>query len=181
MYTLLHSPSLPRATSCAPAEPECEPLPDRCRRLLVPVKQLSDVDAALAYVGRLYGAALVRLLLLHVKPPPSAHTLLDAPAQQAMAAEEGAASTLLAQAGLQCEAHALQHSSFILSGDIAFSILDAAESLDCDEIVMPRRSDWIRRIFSSETVRKVARMRRHVPLVLVDPDGAPYSAEEACA
>lgn len=181
MYTLQPASALPLASSCATTGPESEPNPDRCRRLLVPVKQLSDVDAALAYVTRWYGAALVRLLLLHVKSPPSAHTLLDTPAQQAMAAEEGAACILLEQAGRQCEARALQHSSFILSGDVAFSILDAAESLDCDEIVMPRRSDWIRRIFSSETVRKVERMRRHVPLVLVDADGAPYTGEEAYA
>ncbi len=181
MYTLQPASALPHARSCTASDPDLEPVPDRCRRLLVPVKQLSDVDAALAYVGRLYGAAVVRLFLLHVKPPPSALALLDTPAQQAMAAEEGAASVLLAQAGRQCEARALQHHSFILSGDVAFSILDAAESLDCDEIVMPRRSDWIRRIFSSETVRKVERMRRHVPLVLVDAAGTPHAGEEAYA
>ncbi|HZV65725.1 MAG TPA: universal stress protein [Telluria sp.] len=157
--------------------PEPEPASDRCRRLLVPVKQLGDVDAALAYVARAYGAAPVRLLLLHVKSPPSALPLLDMPAQHAMATEEGAAGALLAQAGRQCEARALQHSGFILSGDVAFSILDAAESLDCDEIVMTRHGDWMHRLFSSETVRKVERMRRHVPLVLVDADGAPQGEE----
>ena len=180
MYTLQHAPFLSLLSSRAMADPGPAPEANRCRRLLVPVKQLGDVEAALAYVTRSYGAAPVRLLLLHVKSPPSALALLDVPAQHAMAAEEGAAGALLARAGRQCEARALQHSSFILSGDVAFSILDAAESLDCDEIVMTRRGDWMRRLFSSETVRKVERMRRHVPLVLVDAAGAPQG-EEACA
>lgn len=144
-------------------------MPGHCLRLLVPVKRLSDLEVALTYVAQLPGDPPVRVFLLHVTPAAPCGKLLDAQAQQSMAAEECGASALLAQAARHCDAHALQHSSYILSGDVAFSILDAAELLGCDGIVMARRTDWLRRIFSSETMRKVERLRRHVPLLLVDP------------
>ena len=154
-------------------------LAEPCLRLLVPVKRLSDLDAVLAYVRNAAGRTLVRLFLLHVTPPARPDNLLDLAARDAMAAGERSACSLLAQAAKHCEAHALQQSSYILSGDVAFSILDAAELLGCDEIVMARRTDWLRRFFSSQTVRKMGRLNRHVPLVLVDSDGIAF--EEARA
>jgi nucleotide-binding universal stress UspA family protein len=133
------------------------------RRLLVPVKQISDVEAALEYLLTLDHGADVHLAFLHVTSSSGAVSSGTYP---------GYAEKLLEQAESLCRADAIAYESHILAGDVVFSILDAAELLTCDAIVMPcvKRWRW-RHFFSTETVRKVEQLSRDVPLVLIDAAG----------
>ncbi len=58
-------------------------------------------------------------------------------------------------------------------GDIVFQILDVAEQLECDEIVLPMPYPRWARLFSPDIVREVARRQRSVPVTTVSPQGMP--------
>ncbi|MCL4723826.1 MAG: universal stress protein [Rhodocyclaceae bacterium] len=56
-------------------------------------------------------------------------------------------------------------------GSIVFQILDIAEQLDCDEIVLPvPRARWSS-LFSTDVVREVVRLKRGIPVCTVNADG----------
>lgn len=58
-------------------------------------------------------------------------------------------------------------------GDIAFEILDVAEQLECNEIVLPIPCPRWARLFSLDIVREVVRRQRAVPVTTVTPTGRP--------
>lgn len=132
-------------------------------RMLVPVKQVGDVEAVLAYLLTLDRGTDVSLAILHVTAPTEAISSADHP---------GYAEILLEQVESRCRAGCVEHESYILAGDLVFSILDAAELLACDAIVMPvlKTRSW-HFFFLTRTVRKMQRLRRDVPLVLINANG----------
>ena len=141
--------------------------PGKKCRVLVPVKRVSDVDAVLAYA---VARAALHLAFLHVESVTEA---------LAGAACDGYAEALLGYAEKRCRAVALAHESHILAGDLVFSILDAAELLACDAIVMARvqgRRRW-HHFFSANIVRQVARKSRAVPLIVIDANGLVIRSE----
>lgn len=139
------------------------------RRLLAPVKRAGDIDAALAYVLAHGGGAALQLTLLHVTPSVAAPFA---------AAAAGDAGLLLAAAEARCLAVAVAHESHLLSGELAFSILDAAEMLACEAILLtyPEWRPW-HGLFPPPTVRALRRLRRDVPLVIIGADGAVIGGE----
>lgn len=58
-------------------------------------------------------------------------------------------------------------------GDIVFQILDVAEQLECDEIVLPMPYPRWARLFTPDIVREVARRQRSVPVTTVNAQGMP--------
>lgn len=58
-------------------------------------------------------------------------------------------------------------------GNIVFEILDVAEQLECDEIVLPIPCPRWARPFSLDIVREVVRGQRTVPVTTVNSDGMP--------
>lgn len=137
---------------------------DKNSRLLVPIKGIGEVEAALAYLLTLEQDAAVDLAILHVTAPTD---------QISSAADPGYAEILLDKAESRCRGQAVAHASFILAGDLVFSILDAAELLDCDAILMPvlKNRPW-HFFFPTKTVRKIQQSQCDVPLVLIDANGA---------
>ena len=59
-------------------------------------------------------------------------------------------------------------------GDIVFSILDTAEELDCDEIVMPTPKKWAGSFITRDIALDVQLRQRGVPVVFVDNKGAVF-------
>ena len=59
-------------------------------------------------------------------------------------------------------------------GDIVFSILDAAEEFDCDEIAMPAPQPGLAQLFSRAIAAEVRRQRGDIPVVMVDSEGLPH-------
>lgn len=131
--------------------------------MLVPVKQLGDVEAALSYLQTLDRGSHVHLALLHVTASTEAI---------AAAAHPGEAELLLEQVEALCRAEFIAHESHIRAGDLVFSILDAAEMLACDAIVLPvlNTRPW-HFFFLTSTARQMRQLRRDVPLVLINANG----------
>ncbi len=63
-----------------------------------------------------------------------------------------------------------------LEGDIPFEILDLAEQLDCDEIVLPLPHPRWAKLLSTDVVRQVLERQRNIPVVTVDARGEPRQA-----
>ncbi len=76
------------------------------------------------------------------------------------------AAQALEQAGIPAQTNYLE-------GNIVFQILDVAEQLECDEIVLPIPYPRWARLFSLDIVREVIRRQRSVPVTTVDPHGMP--------
>lgn len=68
------------------------------------------------------------------------------------------------------EKHILYRGIF-KQGDIVFSILDTAEELECDEIVMPLPHTGLLSVFSRDIVAAVKRQQRDVPVVAINCNG----------
>lgn len=58
-------------------------------------------------------------------------------------------------------------------GNVVFEILDAAEQLGCDQIILPAPAHGWRRIFSRGIVARVRRKQRTVPVITVNRGGLP--------
>lgn len=132
------------------------------KRLLVPVKRVGDVVAVLSYLATLDNHP-VNLAIVHVTAPTTA---ISAPALP------GDAERLLDQVEAYCRADAVAHESFIVDGDPAFSILDAAELLACDAIVLPvvTTRPW-HYFLLNNMARRILRLQRDVPVVFINADG----------
>jgi nucleotide-binding universal stress UspA family protein len=78
----------------------------------------------------------------------------------------GEAVHSLRQAGIPVQSHDRE-------GDIAFEILDFAEQLQCDEIVLPAPYPRWAKLFTPDITREVLRRKRTVGVTTVDCDGVP--------
>jgi nucleotide-binding universal stress UspA family protein len=126
-------------------------------RLLAPIRRISEIEPALRHAAACDGGASVCFL----------HVCGDVPHER----EGEQAAALLAWAAASSRNLGVAYDSYIMSGEVAQVIVDAAELLDCTRIVVARSASWTQRIFSSGTVRKVQRLSRNVPLVQVDSNG----------
>jgi nucleotide-binding universal stress UspA family protein len=155
---------------------QAAPAQDKVLMLLMPIKRAGDVIYGARYARRLreWGIA-VKINVLHVTPADAAFAALRPRRHADSEAEE-----LLREATLYLERWRLGCSSFIFSGDVVFSILDAAEMLDCQEIVLPAvaAGRW-QRLFCCDVTRRIARASRSATVVLADPDGM-HRARTGC-
>ena len=155
------SSRLPAACESNPARPDLAGA--RVLSLLLPIKHACDIVHGTRYARRLREWGIpVKVNLLHVTRASHA----------ADHDEAGPVAELLREATLYLLRSQIEHRTLILSGEVVFSILDAAEQLNCHEIVLPEvhSTPWLR-LFSSNIVRQLARARNGVPLVLADPNG----------
>lgn len=136
-------------------------------RLLVPLKVAGDLAAVLPYLLSLADKASIRVLFLHVRPAG------------ADAAGRADGECLLDSAARACAPHAIAHELLLVEGEVAFAILDTAESLACDQIVVPRTGGggW-RQLFVTPVVRQLQALGRDVPLLLIGHAGAAACAVE---
>lgn len=134
-------------------------------RLLVPLKHAADLANALPYLRSLADKVGIRVMFLHVRPV-GAWAAADAPQGQD-------AERLLDSAACACEQFAIEHELLLEEGEVAFAILDTAESLACDQIIVPRANagGW-RQLFASPVLRQLQALGRDVPLVLIGPAAA---------
>jgi len=174
---MMQAPHVSRRAGAAPAgAPVGRRGDDKVLMLLIPIKRAGDVVHGARYAKRLLEWGVrVKVNLLHVTPARrETGPLLLRPEQGEERAEE-----LLREATLYLSRSRVEHSTYIFSGDILFSILDAAELLDCHEIVLPstRPGQW--RLFSGDLARRIARASRSATVVLADPNGVRRPAHAA--
>lgn len=141
--------------------------------LLVPIRRAPDVIYGACYAKNLLARGVrLKVSLLHVTKP-----MRDDPAFQSFTTgidlvEEEHAEAMLKEAALHLNQCHIPHRTYIISGDIVFSILDAAEMLGCHGIVLPASQHrlWLRP-FSGGLIGKITQSAREVPVITVDSNG----------
>ena len=127
-------------------------------RLLVPVKGPAGASQAIGYaISRSAGGGRVEVALLHVEAVPR-------PGQQGVGALFVRARRMLERRDIDCCA-------YVRSGPVVFSILDAAEELDCSEIVVPAPARPLARLWSHRVVDALLAGQRSIPVVTVNQRG----------
>lgn len=140
-------------------------------RLLVPVKDGEDAAQAIAYaIRRRAEGRKVAVCLLHVEESASAEPQklhsFGAPGRGQRRDVFSDAMRMLA--GLDIE-----FSAYVRRGPLVFTILDAAEELDCSEIVLPEQPRGWLRFLSRNIVTTVLARQRSSRVVTVCKDGLP--------
>jgi hypothetical protein len=87
------------------------------------------------------------------------------------------AKWLLEDAALPLRENRIKHVAYIREGNVVFEILDAAEQLNCSEIVLPSPPHGWMRFLTRNVVSRVLRKQRAVPVVTVNQHGLPGKLE----
>jgi len=143
------------------------------RRLLLPIDATERSRWGIGYALALHRAGQrIEATLLSIAEPITDGRILRFrtpiarfQAERARHLLEEAAQALTGE-GIRCR-------TLFREGEIVFEILDAAEQLECTEIVLPAPAPRLLALFSDDTVRKVLRQRREIPVVVVDQNGVP--------
>lgn len=169
--------TIPRGTE-ATMSGYAQHLPDlRRKRLLVPINADEDSRWGAAYAMRCHKAGEeLEVCFLNVGEIITQWQVLRVRTQAEIASFQAGraeafieeASRPLLDAGIECR-------GFFKRGDIVFSILDTAEELQCDEIVLPLPQAGWSALLSRGLVGAIARGRRSVAVVMVDQSGTPMS------
>ena len=145
----------------------------RIRRLLVPINALEDSRWGVQYALRLHQEGIqVEVILLNVGEPITQWQVLRFRTQQEIAQfQSERAQAFIEEASQPLDAAGIQCRGVFRQGELVFSILDVAEALDCDEIIMPTPCRGILDFFSCDTVSAVRKQQRGIPVVIVDSQG----------
>lgn len=140
------------------------------RRLLIPVKDAESAAGTISYAirRRAEGLALT-VFLLHVENAfPAWQPMAETGFQSGKPDERKGIFTELRQ---MLEGLNIEVSAYIRHGPLVFSILDAAEEFDCDEIVVPAPHKGPLRILSHNVVANLLARQRSVHVVAVSRHG----------
>lgn len=140
-------------------------------KVLAPIKAPAEVLHGARYASRLMdkGRQVTVCMLYVAKRMGSQTTNTTAPVMGHSEAVEENARALLNEATALLVAHGIPHSSIVRWGDVAFTILDVAEELQCNEILLPpRRPRFWPRLFSKGIAERLVAAQRNVPLVTSD-------------
>lgn len=146
-------------------------------RLLVPIDAAADWRNAAQYVrARLREGRNVDVRLLHVTDPVEDWQSLRFPAEQQVADHRTErAGHLLQDAANAFASIGATQRSYVRQGDAVFLILDLAEELGCDAIILPLPSAMWRALGVGRIARSVRRRERAVPVLTVDRTGSPVT------
>jgi nucleotide-binding universal stress UspA family protein len=147
------------------------PTRDTARRLLIPIDATERSRWALRYALARH-AQPVHVDLLFVAEPVTSLEVLRFRTQAEIADfQSKSAQWLLEDAAQPLQDAGLSVRSHFREGDVASQIVDAAEQLGADAIVLPPpRPLWLN-FLTRGIVRKVLRRARATPIVHVDRDG----------
>lgn len=144
-------------------------------RLLVPINANASSRWGVRYAvqRRLEGSA-VEVVLLNVGEIVTQWQVLRFRTQQEVAQfQSERAQAFIDDAGALLAAENIPYRGLFKQGDIVFSILDAAEELDCDEIALPAPQPGLANLFARDIVAEVRRHQSDIPVIVVDSDGLP--------
>lgn len=148
-------------------------------RLLVPINANETSRWGVQYALRKRREGIsVEVILLNVGEPIHQWEVLrfhtqqeieDFQTERAQAFFEETAQALLAE-DIPCR-------GFFRHGDITFSILDTAEEMGCNEIVVPVPRKRLMNLFTRDVVKQIQRQQRACRVVTVNREGTPTAAE----
>jgi universal stress protein family protein len=151
------------------------------RRLLLPVDATERSRWGIRHVlARHQAGQAVDVALLFVGEPVTDWRVLRFRTHAEIARFQAErAHYLLDEAAQPLAGHGIPCRTLFREGEVVFEILDAAEQLNCSEIVLPKAPPRLLTLLSSDVVRGVLRHQRSVPVVIVDKNGAPngYSTQ----
>ncbi len=144
-------------------------------RLLVPVNANDDSRWGIAYALRLHAQGrAVDVCCLNVGEPVTQWEVLRFRTQAEIARFQAErAQAFIEEACAPLSAERIPCRGFFKRGSVVFSILDTAEELACDAIVMPPPAGGLLGLLSKEIVATVMRKSRTVPVITVDRRGMP--------
>jgi len=144
-------------------------------KLLLPVDATQRSRWGIDYaIARRQSAPGVVISLLHVAEPVKAWQVLRFwTEQEARHFQTERANHLLEDAAEPLRRAGITVDTNYREGDIVFEILDVAEQLGCDEIVLPTPHSRLAGLFSTDVVREIFRRKRSVPVTTVDSRGVP--------
>lgn len=147
----------------------------KARRLLIPVKKAKDAGRAVTYAIRRRAEGLdVAVCLLHVEESPTQWQVLLGNAE-VQTVKRRRADHIFAPAMRMLDGLDIEFAAYVRSGPIVFTILDAAEELACDEIVVPAHGRGLLRWLSRRVVPVLAARQRSARLVEVTNNGVAVS------
>ena len=145
-------------------------------RLLVPINANADSRWGVRYaLQRHLEDAAVEVILLNVGEIVTQWQVLRFRTQQEVAQFQAErAQAFIDEASAPLAAENIPYRGVFKQGDVVFSILDAAEEFDCDEIAMPAPQPGLTQLFSRAIAAEVRRQRGDIPVVMVDSEGLPH-------
>jgi nucleotide-binding universal stress UspA family protein len=147
----------------------------KARRLLIPVKDAKASNRAVTYAIRRRAEGLdVAVCLLHVEESPTQWQALLGDVN-ARAARRRQADRVFAPAMRMLEGLDIEFAAYVRSGPVVFTILDAAEELACDEIVVPAPGRGLFSLLSRRVVPVLMARQRSARLVSVTNSGVAVS------
>lgn len=143
-------------------------------RLLVPINANEDSRWGVTYALRLHDEGRdVEVCFLNVGEIITQWQVLRFRTQTEIAKFQAErAEAFIEEASQPLAAKGIACRGFFKQGSIVFLILDTAEELECDEIVMPLPPTGLLSVFSRDIVTSVLRRQRGVQLTMVDRNGA---------
>ncbi|MBK7816014.1 MAG: universal stress protein [Rhodocyclaceae bacterium] len=144
-------------------------------RLLVPVNANDDSRWGITYALRLHAQGrAVEVCCLNVGEPVTQWEVLRFRTQAEIARFQAErAQAFIEEACAPLSAGHIPCRGFFKWGGVVFSILDTAEELACDAIVMPPPVGGLLGLFSKEIVVAVIRKSRNIPVITVGRQGMP--------
>jgi hypothetical protein len=145
------------------------------RRLLVPINATEESRWGIRYALRKHRQGKpVEVILLNIGEPVTQWQVLRFRTQQEVAEFQALrAQSFIADASTALAAENVPWRGLFKQGERVFSILDAAEELDCHEIVMPAPKQGLSTIFFDGVVAAVREEQRDIPVVVVNSEGDP--------
>ena len=146
-------------------------------KLLLPVDATERSRWSIGYVMALHkGKHPLEVHLLFVAERITAWQVLRFRTQSEIAAFQ----RQYGQAQLEDAMMPLRHSGIVTrthyrEGNIAFEILDCAEELGCDRIVLPLPHPRWTRLLNGDVVREVLKQSHAIPVVTVDRQGVAHT------
>lgn len=145
------------------------------RRLLLPICASEESRWGIRYARALQRSGTpVEAILLNVgEPVKNLHVLRFRTQQEIEEFQASRAQCFIEDASRQLANDGIACRGVFAQGEVVFSILDTAEELECDEVVMPAQAKGLCWLFTRSKADAVRRQQRHVPVVLIDGQGTP--------
>lgn len=139
-------------------------------RLLIPVNGSENSLWAVKYALRLQSAGRsLEVVVLNVGEPVNQWQVMQFRTQQEIGQfQSRKAQSCIDEAIRPLTAGNVLCRGLFKQGEVVFSILDTAEELECDEIVLPRKKERWAGLFGRSIVQDIVRSQRSVPVVLVN-------------
>lgn len=144
-------------------------------RLLVPINANEESRWGIQYALHKHRQGTpVEVILLNIGEPVTQWQVLRFRTQQEIAQFQAErAQAFIDDATQQLMIDDVPCRGIFKQGELVFTILDTAEELDCDEIVMSAPKKCLTSIFTTSIVAAIRKQQRDVPVVIVNNEGIP--------